>query len=146
MNFTKHFLIIGLLSVHIVALTQDRPVLDSSYLVTEYNEFINAISPPRESLFSVYIATGFNFTKGIPKIQFSSPDPSSLSGKKYTSESGFQAVVGVFIPLLKKLDVGLGIRYGVAKYSIQDKLIQSFGISYKLKESMTLLSFPFSVK
>ena len=50
------------------------------------------------------------------------------------------------MPILKRLDVGFGIGYGNAAYSIQDQLTSGFGVSFNLKESMTLLSFPFSVK
>ena len=74
-NKTKYIFIILLLYFPILTYAQDKPVLDSTYLVNEVNAFINSISPPKERQFSIYIGSGINFTKGIPKTRFGSSDP-----------------------------------------------------------------------
>ena len=85
MKRIKVFLILTLTPFLLSA--QDKPVLDSTYLANEINEFINSLSEPREKIFAVYLLSGINITNAIPGTRFGN----SLAGndKQYQAQSGF---------------------------------------------------------
>ena len=142
MKNNKRLVVIGLVFLSAVVSAQNRPTLDSAYLVKEYENFKNSLSRPKQNKLSIYIFSGSNFTKTNPTERFYLFN--SNEGKDYQSEIGYHLEVGVLIPI-KKLDIGIGVNYTQQVFSVTSNLTGE-EFSYNYKEKSNLFSIPLSLK
>lgn len=103
----------------------------------------NALNESKR-FFSIYFSTGINRTKARENT---TPGFTEIGIKKeYSFENALQMNLGILIPLIRIIDLDIGLSYHNNSYSSEQPINASSTIVYETKEHLKFISVPVKFK